>query len=79
MPFNNRQFSRSGRPAILRPNVVPACGALHKTQLDGLDCFVDCSLAQTPRDVARAFRNLGGDDAVIESRIALRSIRATGL
>ena len=32
---NNRQLSRTGRPAILRPNIVPTCGALHKTQLNG--------------------------------------------
>ena len=33
MPFNNRQLSHTGRPAILRPNIVPACGALHKTPI----------------------------------------------
>jgi hypothetical protein len=33
-PLNNHQFSRTKRPAILRPDFDPAYGALHKTRSD---------------------------------------------
>ena len=60
---NNRQLSRTGRPAILRPNIVPACGALHKTQFDRHWIASSlCSPAQALRDVERSARSVRSPD-----------------